>query len=162
MKKNAGFTLIELLVVVLIIGILSSIALPQYEVAVAKSRFVGLLTAGKAIADAENLYYLANNQYTDQFADLDFGPEGTLSSSGNEVVFGNVICRMYNSRLTEYNCQYMDNPQVPVLIKGFTDPFFYCRVYNNNKVAEKVCLSMGGEKTGCKEGENFCQYKMVK
>ncbi len=60
---KSGFTLIELLVVVLIIGILASIAFPQYQKAVEKTRFTQLIVANKAIVDAQNEYYLANGVY---------------------------------------------------------------------------------------------------
>jgi len=58
MKK--GFTLIELLVVVLIIGILSSIALPKYNKAVKRARGREVLVAIKALDEALPVYALAN------------------------------------------------------------------------------------------------------
>ncbi len=55
-----AFTLIELLVVVLIIGILSAIALPQYEKAVEKARLSEALTNVKALREAIDIYILEN------------------------------------------------------------------------------------------------------
>lgn len=59
-KKQSGFTLIELLVVVLIIGILSAIALPQYTLAVEKSRAVEAITTITNVQRAIDIYLLEN------------------------------------------------------------------------------------------------------
>ena len=64
MKQNShAFTLIELLVVVLIIGILASVALPQYQKAVKKSRAVEALTTIRSTVPAIEEYILANGEF---------------------------------------------------------------------------------------------------
>ena len=91
--QRFGFTLIELLVVVLIIGILASIAIPQYQKAVWKSRAAQLFTLTKNLATAQEAYFLENGNYATSFEEiiLDFNnlqptdtpivPIGTSSST---------------------------------------------------------------------------------
>ena len=69
MKK--GFTLIELLVVVLIIGILSSVALPKYSRAIEKARMVEAKQMLSDIYKAKKIYKMAMRQDPTKFVNLD-------------------------------------------------------------------------------------------
>ncbi len=99
--NKQAFTLIELLVVVLIIGILAAIAVPQYKKAVLKSRYTQAKTMGAALANAMEVYYLANGTYTPQLEELDVSLEYSKTS---QTETGNTPCQE-----TDVACYYHTN-----------------------------------------------------
>jgi len=73
--RREGFTLIELLVVVLIIGILASVAMPQYFKSVEKSRSAEAINIANALAEAQSRFYMKTGTYgylSDNDFDVDF------------------------------------------------------------------------------------------
>lgn len=171
MYQRNGFTLIELLVVVLIIGILSAVALPQYQVAVRKARVVEMNTITRALKNAQEAYYLANGRYTRDFSELDVTPPAgvTVNASGDWVLpsgtellgpdpsgGGENSTRVYamNSKQHIGFSWWMDNSS-----NSDCAGKSFCIAYNDT-VSERVCLSLGGEFFGSSCEGGCKMYKL--
>ena len=148
-----GFTLIELLVVVLIIGILAAVALPQYQKAVSKARATEAITLLKSITDAQEVYYLANGEYTDDIASLDVDISGNLIGSWEAPLFDNAYSY---ACLQKRTCgAFTKNANMPDFEFELEHDTFrpqnagkhFCRLrsatYPKNTIARSVCQSMG-------------------
>ncbi|WP_428055691.1 type IV pilin protein [Candidatus Avelusimicrobium alvi] len=81
---NQGFTLIELLVVVLIIGILSAVALPQYERSVERARTAEAVVTTKSIVDAAAIFATTFRACPTALSDLDI----QVNASSKDWNFG--------------------------------------------------------------------------
>ncbi len=68
--RTAGFTLMELLIVVIIVGILASVALPQFGRMTRRARVSEAQNMIAAMLTAEWLYYQENNSFTNVVARL--------------------------------------------------------------------------------------------
>lgn len=152
--NKSGFTLIELLVVVLIIGILSSVALPQYTKAVEKSRATQAMVYLDAYVKAQQLYKLANDSYASTTSSLSESTGIELPTVNSNhwsvlrtIVFGgtnrpNIILQRQISEENKYalKVDFVTNAS------GETEVLRYC--YG----AEKMCKAINGGKTCTENG----------
>lgn len=142
-KHKRGFTLIEVLVVVLIIAILAAVAVPQYQKAVAKSRFVQTMTVTRTIYNSALQYYLANGVYpTSQAKELDVFVGESVSGAGNYITINSdIYCVLEEQRV------YCGTVKKPI----YTYHLFYnkseqcCSYKADNYSADALCASKLGK-----------------
>ncbi len=150
-NKNTrrGFTLIELLVVVLIIGILAAVAVPQYQKAVYKSRTAEAVTMLTAIVNAQEVYFLANGQYTTNISDLDVDiPADLIYTTGTTPE------NSYQYHCLSSYCAAVNNSTASLPFFEFhmqhagakDDGRWLCSLgsgTSKNSMAKSICQSMG-------------------
>ena len=161
-----GFTLLELLVVVLILGILAAIALPQYQYSVIKTKYMRMTDMARVIKDAQERYYLINNQYAKQFSGLDveFSLDNIDNNDGWE--YGNVgdIQLVLSNPQTTANWQksgeaYMAyNLRLDAAGNIWEDAVAVCAAYyESGENGKRICRSFPNARN-CKDSSEWNRY----
>lgn len=155
--QTKGFTLIELLVVVLIIGILASVALPQYEIAVEKSRSAEPLAVLKSLRDAQELFFLANNRYATDPSELDIEVPTSKNwtyriNSGMSVAADRKGKSASKTYLFAYRWHNLQTGTPAAIVCGYDNA-------SAKDFAYKICRSLGAQEFDGSDRRRWVLYK---
>ena len=84
-RRQAGYTVMDVMVVVVIIGVLASIGLNQYNKYIARSRRPETVIAFRAIASAQREFLLTHGKFAGTFSELGFNIERGAKISPTEI-----------------------------------------------------------------------------
>ena len=163
LNSGKGFTLIEMLVVVLIIGILAAIALPQYKLAVGKSKYAALKNTTKTLKDASDRYYLVHNSLPTKFDDLDVSFSINKEKSGTSYFSlsfkDGMICDIYNSYPLWYCYKNIFGASMYYWAKD-NYSVCYAGTGNTTDVTNRICQQETNKTAqDCHlDGNNICTY----
>jgi len=131
---------------VLIIGILAAVAVPQYQLAVDRSRLSEGISLIRTVAQAEQVFYMENNTYTDDFHDLDIGfdiaPTDSAQARAN-------YCTLQIWRAISTNVVYAQHKQkLWYLYYDLSQEKLFCG--SKDERGKTLCKSIGkGEELAC-------------
>lgn len=135
MKDKKGFTLIEILVVVVIVAVLAAVSFPLYQKTIYRNRFSTLIPIAKAVANANEAYYMGANQYATNKNSLDLSV--SQDAKGVNIILGN----------NEHSHYVLANrPDLPsnnyIIYQQNSETFaseIHCEADKNNDLANWLC-----------------------
>jgi len=95
-RRKSGYTLLDVMAATVILGVLASVGVNQYNKYIARSRRPETIMAFRAIAAQQREYLLTHGKYAGTFAELGFQMEGAALVSPTEVQG-----RRYNYRILQ-------------------------------------------------------------
>lgn len=166
MKK--AFTLIELLVVVLIVGVLSGIALPQYKKSIAKARAAEALANIKTLAQAAEVSIMANGKMAATFEELGIDLPGTVGIyrvPGDRIITKNYYYTLAAGRVDigaidrEQQPCFLYATDLSVMAAPVAGSRLYCYYIADTPQQDErlsgLCLMMGGHSKSVAHGRSI-------
>ncbi len=111
-RQSRGMGLIELLVVLAIIGILTSVVLPEYRLHLLKSYRAEAMQTLLAVAGLQEMLFVDQRRYSDDLTELGFSEAQFLTESGRYKISAELtehgyqlIAQVQQAQIQDTNCQ---------------------------------------------------------